>query len=386
MAGPSATARCSTRWARPIAACCLTGRYPIAFLRLEMPAEAVDVNVHPTKLEVRFPDGGRLYSQLLGTLRTKFLATDLTARVRSATGRSRARRRSGRRRGGRSSIAAALVDWAKGALAARTVPATPSRRGAGPAGAAVRAAGRPAAGARPTRPRLAAAADFAAPARSGRSTRAGSRRSRSATRATSPSRSASTRLSRSHLGFQIHNRYLVTESDEGMVVIDQHALHERILYEQLREKVLAGQLETQRLLVPEPVTLPPAEAAAALEARETLAQLGVEVEPFGGDTVLVSSYPAMLANLSPAEVLRQVVELLVAGRKTPERRDLLDELLHMIACKAAIKAGDRLAPEEITALLEQRHSGRTPTTARTAGPRPWSSPAKSWTGGSNALN
>src|SRR5207302_6069755 len=76
--------------------------------------------------------------------------------------------------------------------------------------------------------------------------------------------------SRSHLGFQIHNRYLITENDEGLVVIDQHALHERILYEQLREKVLAGQMETQRLLVPEPVTLPPADAAAALEAAETL--------------------------------------------------------------------------------------------------------------------
>jgi DNA mismatch repair protein MutL len=139
-----------------------------------------------------------------------------------------------------------------------------------------------------------------------------------------------------------------------MVVIDQHALHERVLYEQLREKVLAGQLETQRLLVPEPVSLPPAEAAAALAARETLAQLGIEVEPFGGDTVLVASYPAMLANLSPADLLRQVVEQLVTSDKTPDRRDLLDELLHMIACKAAIKAGDRLAPEEVTALLEQR--------------------------------
>ncbi len=139
-----------------------------------------------------------------------------------------------------------------------------------------------------------------------------------------------------------------------MVVIDQHALHERILYEQLREKVLAGEMETQQLLVPEPVSLPPAEAAAALGAQETLAQLGIAVEPFGGDTVLVSSYPAMLANLAPAEMLRQVVEHLMTSANSPERRDLVDELLHMIACKAAIKAGDRLAPEEITALLEQR--------------------------------
>jgi DNA mismatch repair protein MutL len=140
-----------------------------------------------------------------------------------------------------------------------------------------------------------------------------------------------------------------------MVVIDQHALHERILYEQVREKVLAGQMEMQRLLVPEPVTLAPTDLAAALSARETLAQLGIEIEEFGGDTILVSSYPAMLANLSPAEMLRQVVELLTSSHKQPERRDLLDELLHMIACKAAIKAGDHLAPEEITALLQQRH-------------------------------
>jgi len=138
-------------------------------------------------------------------------------------------------------------------------------------------------------------------------------------------------------------------------VIDQHALHERILYEQLREKVLAGDMETQRLLVPEPVSLAPAEAAAALEAKEVLAQLGIEVEPFGGDTVLVSSYPAMLANLAPADMLRQVVEQLITSSRTPERRDLVDELLHMIACKAAIKAGDHLAPEEVTSLLEQRH-------------------------------
>jgi DNA mismatch repair protein MutL len=159
----------------------------------------------------------------------------------------------------------------------------------------------------------------------------------------------------SHLGFQIHNRYLVTENDEGMVVVDQHALHERILYEQLREKVLSGHLETQRLLVPEPVNLSPAESAAVLEAQATLSKLGIEVEPFGGDTVLVSSYPAMLANINPGELLRQVVDELVAAGKTPQKRDLLDELLHMISCKAAIKAGDRLSSEEITALLEQRH-------------------------------
>jgi DNA mismatch repair protein MutL len=154
---------------------------------------------------------------------------------------------------------------------------------------------------------------------------------------------------------QVHNRYLVVETDAGIEVIDQHALHERILYEQIREKVLAGSMESQKLLVPEPVDLTATEAAAALEHAELLAQLGVEVQPFGGETVLVSSYPAMLANLSPAEVLRELVEKLLTGGRQPEARDLIDELLHMIACKAAVKFGDRLTTEEIEALLSQRH-------------------------------
>src|SRR5690606_4042616 len=157
-----------------------------------------------------------------------------------------------------------------------------------------------------------------------------------------------------HRGIQVHNRYLVAESPEGLIVIDQHALHERVLYERLREKILSGALETQRLLVPEPVTLAPAEAGMVLDHRETLATLGIQVEPFGGDTVLVVSYPAILTNLNPGEVLRQAVELLMSGVGKAERRDLVDELLHMMACKAAVKAGDRLAPEEVAALLEHR--------------------------------
>jgi DNA mismatch repair protein MutL len=157
---------------------------------------------------------------------------------------------------------------------------------------------------------------------------------------------------------QLHNRYLITECDDGMVVIDQHALHERILYEHLRDKVLSGAVESQALLVGEPVDLTPAEAAAALGARELLARLGFGIEAFGGDTVLVTSYPAMLANLAPREMLRDLVEQIRAGSKDPDHRDVLDSLLHMISCKAAIKAGDRLTGEEIAALLEQRHLAR----------------------------
>jgi DNA mismatch repair protein MutL len=160
---------------------------------------------------------------------------------------------------------------------------------------------------------------------------------------------------RSPSALQIHNRYLVTETEEGVTIIDQHALHERILYEQLRQRIAAGAIETQTLLVPEPVDLGPAERAAALEHRDLLAELGVKIEPFGGQTLLVAAYPAMLANINPVEILRALLERILTDVKQPDRRDLLDDLLHTIACKAAIKAGDRLAPGEIIALLEQRH-------------------------------
>lgn len=335
----------------------LGGRFPIAFLRLEAPASAVDVNVHPTKLEVRFADSGRIYALVLGTIRKKFLTTDLTARVRSSQGEQPAGAEAA------DSTAAqehrrSLVAWATGALSSAAAPATAADSEAEQALLELRFA--PPAGppleihrldrnwpAAPISPQRHEAAEYA-----------GSLTAHNAPAVEPPQQAridAPHAARPSHLGFQIHNRYLITENEEGMVVIDQHALHERILYEQLRARVQGGQLETQPLLVPEPVTLPPADAAAALEADETLRKLGIEIEPFGGDTVLVSSYPAMLANLGPAEMLRQVVELLLGSHKTPERRDLLDDLLHMIACKAAIKAGDRLAPEEVTALLEQRH-------------------------------
>jgi len=340
----------------------LTGRYPIAFLQIGMPAELVDVNVHPTKLEVRFQESGRLYSQLLGTLRTRFLTTDLTARLQpvgpneaaSAVDPEQADR-----------LRRELVDWAKGQLTAAgatLIDAPPNAAGhdsfaaasqirfdAAPPRAPLELSTldrrwKPVGNLADDEPEpdtsavdLEDASDFAAAA-------------------AGPAGSAGiTAASRGVSALQLHNRYLVTESDGGMVVIDQHALHERILYEYLREKVLAGAVESQALLVPEPVDLSPAEAAAVLEQKEVFAQLGVTVSPFGGDTVLVSSYPAMLANFAPAEVLRELVDQLLAGGKQPDRRDVLDSLLHMISCKAAIKAGDRLSEDEVAALVEQRH-------------------------------
>ncbi|HJS08136.1 MAG TPA: DNA mismatch repair endonuclease MutL [Pirellulales bacterium] len=358
----------------------LTGRYPICFLQIVMPPEEVDVNVHPTKLEVRFQDGGRLYSQLLGTLRTKFLTVDLNAKLQPSVASDNEAAAAHDPQAAQS-MRQRLVAWAKGELSRQT-PMPANDQSAQPFAdepfAVARLAGaaeplsvvkldRPRDAAWPTHPSGQPGANWDTP----RTARIpvdidGDSAGPPTTPAVRPSQTVSgwQSLATADRPFpsdnlrpaaiQVHNRYLIAETDEGMVIIDQHALHERILYEQIRAKVLGGALESQRLLVPEPVDLGPAESAAVLSAAEKLARLGVQVEPFGGGTVLITSYPAMLANFRPVEVLRELVDKLLTEAKQPDRRDMLDELLHMISCKAAIKAGDRLSTEEIAALVEQR--------------------------------
>ncbi len=143
-----------------------------------------------------------------------------------------------------------------------------------------------------------------------------------------------------------------------MLVIDQHALHERILFEQFKKRLREGPIERQRLLVPEPVDLTSEHAALALEAKDELAELGLEVEEFGGGTLVIHSYPTLLSRLAPSAILREAVDFLAAQDRAPTRDVLLNDLMSMMACKAAVKAGDRLTPEQISALLEQRHLAR----------------------------
>ena len=108
-----------------------------------------------------------------------------------------------------------------------------------------------------------------------------------------------------------------------MLVIDQHALHERILFEQFKKRISEGRLETQALLIPEPVELTPDQAARALEARDELRDLGLGVEEFGGGTLLLTSYPALLGRRDPQAVLRGVVDHLMTNDRLPAREVLL---------------------------------------------------------------
>jgi DNA mismatch repair protein MutL len=353
----------------------MVGRHPVCFLQMSMPADLIDVNVHPTKLEVRFTDGGRVYSRLLQTLRHHFLTTDMTERVGPAAGAadpqdaSSAAMEPGDASGAlpvRADQAhrQSVIEWARtgevhvspasdpasAASNPQTLPMGHGRSGAVPefqpfpSGGATLPGGSSGGSSGPlsTGHPNAGGHDLPNPHADFPSEPTGS--------------GAASGPSVCYLGFQVHNRYLVTQDEKGMVVIDQHALHERVLYERVKRKVLESgeSLESQGLLVPEPVSMTPAERTAVLEHQETLAKIGLEVDDFGGETIVIRAYPAILRNKPPSEMLRTLIESVLGGGNQPEPIELLNHLLSTIACKAAVKAGDPLAPEEIQALLEQK--------------------------------
>jgi DNA mismatch repair protein MutL len=153
---------------------------------------------------------------------------------------------------------------------------------------------------------------------------------------------------------QIHNQYVVVQQDDGILIIDQHALHERILYEQLFEQLSHGALETQRRLIPEPIEVGPQQMAAAQSEAEVLVQCGIMLEPFGPRTLAVQGFPPVLDKLPVGRFVADLLDLLVERGGKVSREELVHQVLDMIACKAAVKAGDPLDADEIKSLLAQR--------------------------------
>ncbi|MHC4093416.1 MAG: DNA mismatch repair MutL family protein, partial [Planctomycetota bacterium] len=153
---------------------------------------------------------------------------------------------------------------------------------------------------------------------------------------------------------QLHNAYLVTETDDGLIIIDQHALHERVLYEQLRERLTVGSLESQRLLLPETVEATPRQIAVLQSNAELLGRLGIEVTPFGTNAVAVHAFPSLLADTDAKAFVRDLTDKLSKQGEAAHTEELIHELLDMMACKAAVKAGDPLTPQEIDALIASK--------------------------------
>ena len=307
----------------------MTGRYAIGFLYLKVPANTVDVNVHPTKAEVRFRENALIYSLVRSTVKNRLMQENLIPQLRIPEQEQEPPRDFrdflpptqwslnppetrvpqslfSPRRDAAEQTQAPWEELDRGAMMMQTSPP-------GPLSEAERGG-----------------QNFAPP----------------------ELLNLPALLPGSAL--QVHDSYIVLETNEGMLVIDQHALHERILFEQLRKRIRDGQLEVQKLLIPEPIDLPAEQAAIVLDFKDQLAELGLEVSEFGGTTILLSSYPTLLSRRPPYEILQGVIDYLVSKDRPPTKEILLDHLLATMACKAAVKAGDRLTQEEIAYLLELR--------------------------------
>ncbi len=158
---------------------------------------------------------------------------------------------------------------------------------------------------------------------------------------------------------QLFDLYLLCEKNGQLVVIDQHAAHERVIYEELRRNYLQRDIPRQSLMFPVSVEFSPSQSEAMDAREEIVAQLGFSVEHFGDDTWIVKAVPALISHVDTAELLHDTLEGLrsVAGGKPPDGIPPgIEALLSTMACKAAVKAGNMLAPEEMLELLEKMQS------------------------------
>jgi len=168
---------------------------------------------------------------------------------------------------------------------------------------------------------------------------------------------------------QVLDTYIIAvASDGGLVLVDQHAAHERLTHEALREQALAGGVRAQKLLLPAVVDLPPAQAARLLERAGELSRLGLELEAFGPGAVLVRALPAALGAPEPAALLRDLAEELSELGESTALQARLDAAIARMACHGSVRAGRRLAQPEMDALLRQMEA--TPRAATCSHGRP----------------
>ncbi len=301
------------------------GRFPVAFVYLQMAPEMVDVNVHPTKIEVRFRDSNAVHSQVLGTLRERFLKSDLASRMRIEQVEG------GEVDGEKTEqVRRAVADFLKAS------PPRQSRPGFGQTSG----------GKGPTGQQLRTELN-----KLFESDRQGSSADQDSRDTISPAAGRSERPESAGAVLQIHRMYLVAQTDDGLIIVDQHALHERILYERLSRRVREGQVASQQLLLPMPVELTNQQRALLDKVQEILSKVGIELVDFGPTAVAVQAFPAMLDRADPAAAVQDIVDRLVEMPTDSAGEQVLEEVLASMACKAAVKAGDRLSEVEMSQLL-----------------------------------
>lgn len=284
------------------------GRYAAVLLFLEVPPEQVDVNVHPAKIEVRFSDAAAVKSLVIGAIREAVTAS-----------------------AGAFSHALPLrpVGYAPTAAAPqRTMPY----------------------GAYPSLPPLQRHLGEHTPqsfAPSGRSFTAPDTAERPALE-TAPAGALGVATA------QVFDTYIIAEAGDAVVLVDQHAAHERLVYEQLKAGIAAdADSKSQALLIPDVVPLPPAAREALLAHQDALSAMGLELESFGNDALLVRAVPLALGKTSSAGLLSDLAAAILENDSVAALQEKILDVLANVACRRSIKAGQKLNTHEMNALLRQ---------------------------------
>lgn len=303
-------------------------RHPVAALYVELHPEYVDVNVHPAKAEVRFRDPNLVRGLIIGALRHALAG----AGHRAAT----------------TVAADALAGFRP-----ETSSPPPSSFFSGayraPSAAGWSGSGQwraPAPQVLPGLSDVAAKVEYEPPP----------------DMASAPAAPDPIDFPLGAARAQLHETYIVAQTRDGMVIVDQHAAHERLVYERMKAEMAEGAVARQALLLPEVVELDPAEAERVIARAEELSELGLVVEPFGAGAVLVRETPALLGETDIAGLVRDIADDLAENGAALALKERMAEVCATMACHGSVRAGRRLNAVEMNALLRQMeatpHSGQ----------------------------
>jgi DNA mismatch repair protein MutL len=292
-------------------------RHPALALFLECDPVFVDVNVHPAKTEVRFRDAGLVRGLIVSSL--KHALADAGHRASTTVAGS------------------ALASFRPGDAPYRYADNV-----------------RPF----PTSPQMAEASrQFQSPLFAGNAAPAYSARVEEM-----PAAPAQMELPLGVARAQLHETYIVAQTADGIVIVDQHAAHERLVYERMKTAMAEGGIARQPLLIPEVVELDPSEVDRVASRVAELAELGLVIEPFGPDAVMVREMPAMLGKADIKGLVRDLADDIAETGKALSLKERLEAVAGTLACHTSVRAGRRLNADEMNALLREMeatpHSGQ----------------------------
>ena len=161
---------------------------------------------------------------------------------------------------------------------------------------------------------------------------------------------------------QVHENYIIAQTATGIVIVDQHAAHERLVYEKLKRQMAENGVAAQALLIPEIVDLSEADCARLLTHADDLTRLGLTIEPFGGSAIAVRETPAILGEVDAAAMIRDILDELNDQDDSQTLQARIEAILSRVACHGSIRSGRRMRGEEMNALLREMeatpHSGQ----------------------------